>query len=220
MADNLLPNYNPADTQDLGGLLHVFKQNLFRDLRVCLPGIVEDFDRSVNRVTVSPAITLQTTTGECLKLPSIAEVPVCTVGGGGFMASFPLQKGDTGWLIFADKDISLFKDSETISPANTLRKHNLADAVFIPDIMGKATVAQGDGAVWQKLDGSVKAVLNESGIDITGNVSIDGDLSVSGEISATGTITSDTDVIGGGISLKTHVHGGVESGSSTTGVAQ
>lgn len=220
MADNTAPNYNPADAQDLSGLLHIFKQNLWRDLRVCLPGVVESFDRSVNRVTVTPAITLQTVNGEGLTLPSIADVPVCTVGGGGFVASFPLQKGDTGWIIFADKDISLFKESGVVSPANTLRKHNLADCVFIPDVMGKATVSQGDGAVWQTLDGSVKAVLNTSGIDVTGNVSVDGDLSVTGDISATGTITATVDVIGGGISLKNHVHGGVTGGTGTTGAAQ
>lgn len=220
MADNVLPNYNPADTQDLGGLLNLVKKNLMRELRVCLPGVVESFDRSANRVTVTPAITLQTTSGECLKLPSIADIPVCTVGGGGFVSSFPLQQGDTGWLIFADKDISLFKESETISPANTLRKHNLADAIFIPDIMGKATISASDGAVWQTLDGSVKTVLKTTGVEVTGDVSITGDLSVTGSITSTGTITADVDVVAGEISLLTHVHGGVTSGSSTTGVAQ
>lgn len=220
MADSVLPNYNPADAQDLGGLLEIFRKNIMRELRVCLPGVVESFDRSANRVTVTPAITLQTTNGEGLQLPSVADVPVCTVGGGGFVSSFPLQQGDTGWIIFADKDISLFKDSEVVSPANTLRKHNLADAIFIPDIMGKATIASGDGAVWQTLDGSVKTVLKTSGVEITGDVSITGDLSVTGAITATGTIKSDTDVVAGSISLLTHVHGGVSSGTSTTGVAQ
>lgn len=231
------PNYNPADAQDLSGLLYLFEKKLLRELRVCLPAIVEDFSRSVNRATVTPAITLQTTDGKGLQFPSISDVPVCAVGGGGFVAAFPLQKGDTGWLIFSDKDISLFKDSETISPANTLRTHDLADAVFVPDVMGKAQIS-GNGAVWQTYNGSVKAEITNEGFDITGDVTLKGDVDitgditikgditstgdmvVTGDITATGTITSATDVIAGGISLKSHVHGGVSSGQSKTGVAE
>lgn len=41
-----------------------------------------------------------------------------------------------------------------------------------------------------------------------------------GAVKATDTITSDADCIGGGISLKGHVHGGVQGGTSTTGGPQ
>lgn len=38
-----------------------------------------------------------------------------------------------------------------------------------------------------------------------------------GDINVTGTVTATTDVIGGGKSLKTHTHSGVQSGGSNTG---
>lgn len=51
-------------------------------------------------------------------------------------------------------------------------------------------------------------------LNIKGNVAIDGDLTL------TGTATADTDVIGGGKSLKTHKHLGVTAGGGVSGVPQ
>lgn len=51
-------------------------------------------------------------------------------------------------------------------------------------------------------------------IAITGNVTIDGDLFVSG------TATADTDVVGGGKSLKDHKHSGVQAGGGVSGPPQ
>lgn len=47
-------------------------------------------------------------------------------------------------------------------------------------------------------------VLDASTVKATGNVDVDD------------TVTANSDVIGGGISLKTHPHGGIRSGSGTT----
>lgn len=57
-------------------------------------------------------------------------------------------------------------------------------------------------------------------VDIVGDVSIDGDLLIDGEANATGTVTGDQDVVGGGISMKTHKHPGVQTGGGLTGVGQ
>lgn len=45
----------------------------------------------------------------------------------------------------------------------------------------------------------------------------DGSISSSGTWNHTGTLNASVDVIGGGKSLKTHVHGGVQPGGSNTG---
>ena len=64
-------------------------------------------------------------------------------------------------------------------------------------------------------------------LNVTGNInssaakwSHDGEMEITGKLSATDEITSSVDVKANGISLKTHVHGGVYSGTSTTGVPQ
>lgn len=52
-----------------------------------------------------------------------------------------------------------------------------------------------------------------------GGLTIDAPAGVTivGDVDVTGTVTASDDVIGGGISLKTHRHGNVQSGSSQTG---
>ena len=51
------------------------------------------------------------------------------------------------------------------------------------------------------------AIINISGSDIT----------ITGNITVNGTITSTGDTIAAGISVSTHVHGGVSSGNNNTG---
>lgn len=71
------------------------------------------------------------------------------------------------------------------------------------------------------IHGSTDIVI-EPGLSVIGNQIISGDLVVSGnltvlgDIKCKGTITADVDVIGAGVSLKNHVHGGVEPGSGNT----
>lgn len=50
-----------------------------------------------------------------------------------------------------------------------------------------------------------------------GNATTTGNLSITGNVTASGTITGTTDVVGGGKSLKTHVHSGVTAGGANTG---
>lgn len=54
-------------------------------------------------------------------------------------------------------------------------------------------------------------------VRITGHVVIDGDITHTGNQSTTGTVTASLDVKAGGVSLKQHTHGGVDSGNSSTG---
>jgi phage baseplate assembly protein V len=57
-------------------------------------------------------------------------------------------------------------------------------------------------------------------LNITGNVSITGNLAIDGDLTATGTATADTDVVGGGKSLKGHKHLGVTAGGGVSGVPE
>lgn len=211
---------NPADFLTQQGIDKVKEENFKRKLRVCLPAIVKNFYGAT--ADVQTAISIVSATGETINGPFLKNVPVKTIGGGGFAVYFPLQKGDTGWVMFADKDISIFRQSRKISPPNTYRQHDLADAVFIPDVMNTPQVAEDDKSklVLQTLSGGIKLTLDSAGINIKGNTAIDGNLTVSGKIEASGDITSGGDIVAGTISLKQHIHGGVTSGSGTTGTPQ
>lgn len=66
-----------------------------------------------------------------------------------------------------------------------------------------------------RIDGpdGLTIILTGDGIQITapGGITIEGDVDIAG------TLTASEDVIGGGISLKSHKHGGVQTGGSQTG---
>ncbi len=86
---------------------------------------------------------------------------------------------------------------------------------------GKASFSDGQGAtVTLNGDGTITSQASNwshtGPMSIDGNVSITGNETVSGNVNCSGTVTGTTDVVGGGKSLKTHVHGGVQSGGSDT----
>lgn len=72
----------------------------------------------------------------------------------------------------------------------------------------------------------------DGGVHITGDTTITGKLTVTdatdlgatlhvaADVTVDTTVTAETDVVGGGISLKGHKHGGVQSGGSLTGAPQ
>lgn len=75
-------------------------------------------------------------------------------------------------------------------------------------------------------DGATADVIATGGIHATGDVTITGQLHVTkaaqfdDNVGCSKTVTATTDVKGGGISLKNHVHTGVQSGGATSGPPQ
>jgi phage baseplate assembly protein V len=57
-------------------------------------------------------------------------------------------------------------------------------------------------------------------VNITGPVSISGSVAIDGDVTVSGTLTADTDVVGGGKSLKGHKHTGVTAGGGVSGAPQ
>lgn len=203
----------------------------YKGLKVCRPAIVKSYDPARNRVSVQPAVTLKLGNNETVADPLLEDVPVLAPGGGGFVIRIPVKEGDTGWVIFNDTDISGFLGTVeqtgevALSAPVSYRTHDWSDGLFIPDMLWKSAV-QSDEAeklVIQSCDGSVRIALGED-ISITGDMKISGSLEAGGDIKADGSITAagniestGGDIIAGTVSLKTHIHGGVTSGSGNSG---
>lgn len=217
-----LPAFNPADLASPEGILNFLKKQIFSELYVAMPAVIVAFDRESNRAKVQPAIYALSNNDEQIAFPELHNIPVHTPGGGGFAASFPLEAGNTGWLMICDRDISLFKQSLTLVPPNTYRRHQPEDAFFVPDVLQKIKISPEDisSAVWQKIDGSIKITLSPESVNILGNTNIVGNLNVTGSISSTEDISAAGDVMAGPISLKNHVHSGVQNGQGVTGGPQ
>ena len=129
--------------------------------------------------------------------------------------------------------------AKTLSPGpvnpGSFRRFDLADGIYLGGILGfngnptQYVQFNNQGMTLADLNGN-KVVMNNLGITLqsaTGNVIINNLLlsgqilgangaAYSGNIHTTGTITGDTDVIAGGKSGKTHVHGGVTPGSGSS----
>lgn len=79
-----------------------------------------------------------------------------------------------------------------------------------------------DGAViaYDQAAHDLAVTLPEGGtatIDAPGGVTITGDVTIIGDVGVVGTVTASEDVLGGGKSLKSHKHSGVQSGAAQTG---
>lgn len=200
-----IPAYNPADVNTLDGLNNALQDKILMNMEKVLPGIVQSYDRNTNRATIQPAITGIASQGQKVTREPLINIPVFSMAGGGIVLSFPLKQGDTGWLIAADRNISIFKQNLEESAPNDYRKHTFQDSFFLPDKINDLSISnEDDGAlVIQTTDGSAKFTLGASGINITGNTTINGDLTVIGEATISG------------IAYSTHVHPNGNQGEDT-----
>lgn len=172
-------------------------------LHVCCIGKIESFDSSRNRASITPSGKFKVEDGRELNYPTIYNVPVyfpCSAGGGSGI-TFPIKSGDSCIIVFTDSQLDDFlggRDSE--DP----RIHSLNDAIAIPGLYSEAvqTVSGNPNDLCLVNDGS-KVVLNGSKMSITLK---DG----------TNAVFGGGDLVVNGISLVTHVHGGVTPGGATT----
>lgn len=210
---------DPADDDgSLPGLLRIAFQKMSQRREGMLPAKVVAYDRKTNRVKLEIMANVVGTDGSVTKRAEIASVPVYRFGGGGLVISAPLNPGDVGWVLAADRDTSLVQQGDFASDAapNTDRTHSFADGMFMPDSAPKFDPTAGEeGALTiGTRDGSFRIVMGADGrakifgvaLDITGPVTIDGDLTVTGSVTGMG-----------GVKLETHRHDGVEPGGGESG---
>jgi hypothetical protein len=187
--ENANPSLDPADNDTLVGLLRLFETKLKQNFHCALPATVVAFDRDSQRAQVQPGINVTVTDGQQVNRAQIPSVPVVQMGGGDFLISFDLEKGNTGLLIVCDRDISLFLQSQETSKASTNRTHDLADSFFIPCVLwGYSLSSQDIGKmVIQSRDGNTKMSIGTEYIKIVTPL-----LAVEGNITASGDITPGT----------------------------
>lgn len=230
----------------MAGMMREVLNSFLMNVDDMLPAQVISYDRATNLAEVQPMIFVIKTNNQIQKRAPIASVPVLQIGGGNFMLNFNLNKGDLGFIKANDRDISLFMKSFTSSVPNTYRKHKFSDAIFIPAPMKGMTINSEDEAnvVLSTTDGKQRVAIwpdrvkltsgsgpHPSSITITdGNIILDsalltikGDVigdgsSGTGSFTFDGTIHATGDVTAATISLEEHVHSGVQTGGSHTGI--
>lgn len=180
MTELAKPSIDPADEGTLTGTMrHVFNK-LMQGVDGMLPARIVAFsgDRNKPRVTVQPLVAVVTTEGQQVTRAQVASLPVFQFGAGGFLLSFPLRAGDLGWIVAADRDISVFLQSYAEARPNSLRRQSFADAVFVPDVMRGYVIGEADSdrAVWQNTDGTVRISMGANDVKIVApSVAIESD---------------------------------------------
>lgn len=130
--------------------------------------------------------------------------------------------GDIGIAVFCHSDVSSVKATKAPAPPPTRRRFDWSDGVYLGGILGPTATAWIDvtptvievTAPTIKLNGAVEIT---GDLTHNGNTTQTGNITQTGDMSSSGTITGTTDVVGGGKHLKTHTHGGVQTGSGTSG---
>lgn len=211
MTDNQIPSVDFADLGTLGGTFRAILKKWLQATDGMLPATVIAVSDDRNWVTVEPNILVLGTDGSTTVRGQIAKVPVFTMGAGNFVLSWPIKPGDLGWIQANDRDISLYVQANQQAQPNTDRLHSFSDAVFYPDKARQWTLADEDAdrAVWQSLDGTVKVAMGTDKIKITHPTLVEIDCPLVHVIGG--------DVRADSISLKTHTHSGVTTGSGNTG---
>lgn len=189
-----LPAHNPADENTLDGLNNVLIDKIAMGIQNVIPAIVQSYDKATNRAVVKPAITGIASQGQKVPKEPYIDIPVLNISGGGFVISFPIKTGDTGWLIACDRNISIFKQNLEESAPNDYRKHKFEDGFFIPDKINNTPLLNTDSLLIQDATGTISIELTSSGVNIKGITAITGNTSVVGNLTvstgATGTFTT------------------------------
>ena len=157
---------------------------------------------------------------------------------------YPIEVGTEGILLFCDREIESWFINGDINPLAYERNHEYTDALFIAGLHSipnmvefvqdclnfvykNTSMQMRDNAININsgnitIDGTTLTVnadsvtINATTTTINGNLVVNGNVNVDGNINATGIITGDTDVVGGGISVKGHTHISSAPGSPTS----
>lgn len=208
-----------SNNKNMASLEALIKQRI-SEIHTALPGTIVDFNPGTCIATVKPNIQYYAADESILEYPLITGVPVFMPHAGNAQITYPVKAGDGCWVCISERSLD-----EWIGKGSTdnhdPRQYDLTDAVCFVGMRPAQSISaenveliNGGTSVSVTPDGNVNIVGN---VNIQGNITCTGTSTMEGNITCNGAITVSDDVTGGGISLKTHRHGGVETGGGTTG---
>ncbi|MAB53540.1 Gp138 family membrane-puncturing spike protein [Marinobacter sp.] len=168
-------------------------------------------------IDVRPVIN-RNVNGRDVPLPLFVEVPPVFMQGGGSYTAHPIAVGDYCLLIFTERCFDRWYEGQDFQLPAEYRMHDYSDGLAFVGINPRAGALPIPEVIQQTGDTNQDGNYTRQGtLTQDGNMDITGDLSVDGDINCTGRITCANATIGG-IDFLTHVHGGVDPGTGTSGV--
>lgn len=197
--------------------------------------------KNLTTINCKPVIA-RVVNGEKIELPEFVEVPPLFMQGSGSYTAYPINVGDYALLIFTERCFDNWYNGIDNEPPLQYRMHDYSDGLAIvgvnplssainipPHIRQVGDTEQiGNYMRTGNMDHQGQYILTGNktqtgNFEITGNVTINGNLTVNGTGGSVNMSNVDISLTGGditadGVSLKTHVHGGVQSGGNLTGI--
>lgn len=229
-----------ASTDLVEALSGLVKSHLL-EMNTCLPGEIVSYENGYARV--KPVAKKRYADGDILDFPVIPKVRICwpTFSGGTAGVKGPVKAGDKCLLVFSQQAIDNGDDRRMFDLTDAYAiMHNLGTVESQGS--NNADMIMWFGSAYIKLTAGGALEINapagakiiapltthEGNVKNTGTLTSQGLLTYqagmagSGGIGASaqidGSITTTGDVTAGGISLKTHKHGGVQPGSGSTAI--
>lgn len=116
---------------DIVELLEEFRYSISRTMHVALPGKIESYDYKTQKANIKIDLQELYRNGTTLDCPVIGGVPIMFPASGGAFFTMPVKRGDTCWIMFADRDITRWLFDGRGLPCESVRSHDLNDAVAI-----------------------------------------------------------------------------------------
>lgn len=140
-------------------------------------------------------------------------VPVMNIGTSAAIVKFELAEGDPVLCVASSRDLrSWVGGGENKGPFDPLSfsGNDMNDLVAIPMSRGGSkkvslTISH-DGSL--NVEANTDVSIKSPNVKIEGALEVTGNLEVGGDVSSDGTVTGSMDVVGGGISVLTHIHSG------------
>lgn len=156
----------------------------------------------VGFVDVIPQVAQVDGAGNTTPHGTIHHLPYLRVQGGTDAVILDPKIGDLGIAVFANRDLSAVKNTKKASPPGSRRRFDYSDGMYLGGLLNGTPVQyvrfHADGL---ELVSPTEVKITAPSIVLTGNVT------------STGTFQNNTKNIS-----STHIHGGVQSGGSTTSV--
>ena len=162
-------------------------------------------------VDVLPLVSSVDGYGQAVEPTTLFHLPVFRYHAGVGAVILDPVIGDKGLAVFAQADSSNVQTgTDTPQQPGSFRKHSMSDGFYIGGFHNAAPSVY----IEIKQDGTIQIVAPTSVTVTSPQVDFSGNVSMSGNVNVIGDATI------GGISFLGHVHGGVQSGGSTTSTPQ
>lgn len=206
---NTLPFEQLKNKVDLLTILKLFEEKIsFNTLNCVRVGIVDEYypETRTARILIANKMLIGQNADGSQVTQSYAPIysKVWFFGWGNVGITHPIEKGQEGILLFADRELESWYINGGVNPLGEIRAHSLSDSIFITGLTSTPNMTATLQNCLNLFYGTKSLRIDENGI------TINGDLVVNGNITATG------DIVAGGISLKNHIHGNGNQGQDTT----